>query len=123
MPPLEDHELPQTECVIADAADVFVHYSAHERRIEIPALERVRRQECVGEELTQAAAEPHVERDTESLLATIDQVRRKELRGHLLQDMFPATIANLHRRRQRESQVEDFVVEQWDPRFDRVRHA
>jgi len=76
MPPLEDHELPQTERVIADAADVFVHYSAHKRRIEVPALQRVRRQECVGEQLTQAAAESHVERDTESLFATIDQIRR-----------------------------------------------
>jgi hypothetical protein len=109
--------------VIAHAADMFLNKSTDECRVEIPALQRARRQQRVGEQLAQAAAEPDVERDGKALLAAVDQSGGKQRRGDFFEDVFAPSISDLQRRRQRECEVDDLVVEQGHTRFDRVRHA
>jgi hypothetical protein len=42
MPSFEDHELPQSQRVIAHAADMFLNEPSDEHRFEIPALQRSR---------------------------------------------------------------------------------
>src|SRR5215471_7834831 len=93
MPPLEDHELPQPERVIARAGHMLVNDAAYERWVEVAALERTSRQEGVAEQIAELSAEPHVERHAKPLLAAIDQAGWKKLRRHLLEDVFTPSIS------------------------------
>src|SRR6187455_3041880 len=77
MPPLEHDELPQPECVIAFAGEMLVHEQTHERRLEVAALQRARRQQRVGEQLAQLAPEPHTDRHTKTLFPPVDDFLRQ----------------------------------------------
>src|SRR5580765_418806 len=66
-PALEDNQLPQTEGVVTPRGEMFIDEPADEGRLKIPALETPLREQRVREDVAQAAAKPHVERDAKAL--------------------------------------------------------
>ena len=91
--------------------------------LEIAALQARRRQQRVGEQLAQVAAEPDAERHAEALLAPVEDVARQQRGRHFLQHVLAPAVLDLQRRRQRGRELDDLVVEQRHARLDRVRHA
>ena len=106
MPPLEHDELPQPQRVVALAGQVLVDELADEGRLEVAALEAGGRQQRVGEQFAQVAAEPGAERHAEPLLAADRADRAGQQRGRdFFQDVLAPAVLDLHRRRQRRRQT------------------
>src|SRR3954469_8977315 len=74
MPQLEHEQLPQPQCVVPPACQMFMDEPVDETRLEVAPLARPRRAQNIGKHVGQSTTEPDAKRDTESLLLPIDDL-------------------------------------------------
>src|SRR5437762_868222 len=101
MPMLEHHQLPEAPVMVALAGEMLVDKTPHELRLEVPALQRARREQRIREEAAKVAAEPDLQRDAESLLRPVEDAFRKQRRRNLLEHVLSPAVADLECIRER----------------------
>src|SRR6476620_1788438 len=111
-PALEYDELPQPEVVVPLARQMFMYDSLDESWIEVPALEAFAREERIGKQFAQTAAEPDTQWDAEPLLPPTQDFGRQQRRCQLFEGVLPPTLFNLVFRWQPKRELDHLVVEQ-----------
>src|SRR3569833_2892704 len=123
LPGLKHQNIPKVVVPVPPAAYVFFPFLPNGYRIEIAFLKKARGAQQIFRPIPEWTTEPRIDGHPEPHLRPFDQLLRNVFIKHLTKNPHALTVTNLHGKRQPPSNLNDAVIQKWNPGFQGYPHG